>query len=83
MARDDNLASRVRATLSRVRGVEEKKMFGSLAFMVRGKMCVTARPERIMCRIDPELHDDAVKRKAWRTEATCTSTRKRSRRTPS
>lgn len=43
--------------------VEEKKMFGGIAFMVRGLMCVTARPERIMCRIDPETHDEAVSRK--------------------
>lgn len=37
-------------------------MFGSTAFLVRGKMCVTARADRIMCRIDPDLHDDAVAR---------------------
>lgn len=43
--------------------VEEKKMFGGIAFMVRGLMCVTARPERIMCRIDPETHDEAISRK--------------------
>ena len=35
--------------------------------MVRGKMCITARPERIMCRIDPALHDTALKRKGCRT----------------
>ena len=53
---------RVRDMLSRVSGVKEKRMFGSIAFMVRGKMCVTARAERIMCRIDPALHDAAVGR---------------------
>lgn len=42
--------------------LEEKKMFGGLAFMIRGLMGVTARPERIMCRIDPEMHDEWVKR---------------------
>src|SRR6266404_2251281 len=61
--RDNDLLSRVRATLARVRDVEEKKMFGGTMFMVRGKMCVSARAERIMCRIDPALHDAAVKRK--------------------
>ena len=42
-------------------------MFGSIAFMVRGKMCVTARPERIMCRIAPGLHDAAVERPGCET----------------
>lgn len=37
-------------------------MFGSLAFMVRGKLCIGARPDRLMCRIDPALHDAALKR---------------------
>jgi hypothetical protein len=30
--------------------------------MVRGHMCVAARPERIMCRVDPARHDELVKR---------------------
>lgn len=42
-------------------------MFGGTAFMVRGKFCVSARAERIMCRIDPALHDAALKRKGSRT----------------
>ena len=35
--------------------------------MVRGKMCITARAERIMCRIDPALHGAVLKRKGSRT----------------
>lgn len=35
-------------------------MFGSLGFMVRNNLCVTARPERLMCRIDPALHEQAL-----------------------
>lgn len=42
-------------------------MFGGTTFMVRGKMCVSARPERIMCRIDPAFHDRALQRKGCRT----------------
>ena len=42
-------------------------MFGGTAFMVRGKMCVTAREERIMCRIDPAVHDKALERPGCRT----------------
>ena len=66
-AGDEKLIERVRATLASVTGVKEKKMFGSIAFMVRGKMCVSARAERIMCRIEPTLHDAAVKREGCRT----------------
>lgn len=29
-------------------------MFGSVGFMVHGKLCLAARETRIMCRIDPE-----------------------------
>lgn len=62
MARNDDLVNRVRAALAQAPDVEEKKMFGSDAFMVRGKLCVGVRPERIMCRIDPALHDAALER---------------------
>jgi TfoX/Sxy family transcriptional regulator of competence genes len=65
--RDETLVDRVREALSGVPDVKEKRMFGSLAFMVRGKMCVTARAERIMCRIDPSFHDAALKRPGVQT----------------
>jgi TfoX/Sxy family transcriptional regulator of competence genes len=67
MTRDDTLVDRVRAALAGAPRVAEKKMFGGTAFMVRGKMCVSARPERIMCRLDPAIHDAAVERKGCRT----------------
>jgi TfoX/Sxy family transcriptional regulator of competence genes len=41
-------------------------MFGGTGFMVRGNLCITARPARIMCRIDPSTHDVAIKRKGCR-----------------
>lgn len=67
MPDNETLVSRVRIALEDVPNVKEKKMFGSIAFMVRGKMCVTARAARIMCRIDPALHDAAVKRNGCQT----------------
>lgn len=67
MQRDDTLVDRVRAALGRTPRVEERRMFGGTAFMVRGKLCVSARKERIMCRIDPALHDAALKRKGSKT----------------
>jgi TfoX/Sxy family transcriptional regulator of competence genes len=67
MAYDEELAKRVKAALGRVKPLEEKRMFGGLAFMVRGKMCVSVGKERIMCRIDPAIHDAALQRKGCRT----------------
>jgi TfoX/Sxy family transcriptional regulator of competence genes len=64
---DETLVERVRAALAGTRRVEEKKMFGGTAFLVRGKICVSARPERLMCRIDPAVHDAALERKGCRT----------------
>jgi TfoX/Sxy family transcriptional regulator of competence genes len=60
MPSSPSLVERVRSELSVVPGVEEKKMFGSIAFLVNKKMCVAARSERIMCRIDPALHSEAL-----------------------
>ena len=67
MPPDDALLHRVRVALGGAVEVEEKKMFGGIAFMVRGKMCVSVGRDRIMCRIDPTLHDCALERKGCRT----------------
>lgn len=42
MAFDEDLANRIREILSTVRGVDEKPMFGGLAFLVHGNMSVAA-----------------------------------------
>lgn len=54
MAYDESLAKRVRAALSKRRDVVEKKMFGGIAFMVRGHMSCGIAGSRLMVRIDPE-----------------------------
>jgi TfoX/Sxy family transcriptional regulator of competence genes len=66
MPYDDVLANRVKAALGRIRPIEEKRMFGGVAFMVRKKMCVNVGKDRIMCRIDPAIHDAALQRKGCR-----------------
>ncbi len=67
MPPSDALLQRVKTSLARVPRLEEKRMFGGVTFMVRGKMCVSVGKGRIMCRIDPVLHDAAVQRKGTRT----------------
>jgi TfoX/Sxy family transcriptional regulator of competence genes len=56
------LLERVGRLLAQAPEVEQKKMFGSVAFMVRRKMCVCVGKGRIMCRIDPALFDRACRR---------------------
>ncbi|MDX1883705.1 TfoX/Sxy family protein [Mycolicibacterium sp. 120270] len=42
MAYDEDLANRIRELLASQRGVEERSMFGGLAFLVSGNMAVVA-----------------------------------------
>jgi TfoX/Sxy family transcriptional regulator of competence genes len=67
MPYDEVLARRVKEALGRIRPLVEKRMFGGVAFMLRGKLCVTVGKDRIMCRIDPAIHDVALQRKGSRT----------------
>jgi len=61
-----DLIERVRAALRSVPEVSEKRMFGSTGFMIRGKLAIAARTERIMCRVDPMLQPDLLKRSGCR-----------------
>ncbi|MCW9705527.1 TfoX/Sxy family protein [Fodinibius salsisoli] len=67
MAYNEKLADRIRQALGHQRDVEEKKMFGGLAFMVHGKMCVTAGADRIMCRIAPDMHETVIDKEGCQT----------------
>lgn len=61
MAFDEALATRVRAALQGIEGITERCMFGGLAFMRDGQMCVTVGANRLMLRIDPQRHDELVR----------------------
>lgn len=67
MAYNDTIANRIRGALSHLSNVKEKKMFGGLAFMVDDKMCITAGADRMMCRINPAIHDEVIKRNGCHT----------------
>lgn len=54
VAYDEDLAWRIREALVGEPGIAEKRMFGGLAFLVRGKMAVAAGSEgALMVRTDP------------------------------
>lgn len=64
MAFDSTLADRLREYLAAYTDlhIEEKKMFGGLAFMVNDKMCVNVSGDKLMCRYDPDKVEEVSNR---------------------
>ena len=60
MAFDEGVAQRVRELLASRQDVGEKRMFGGLAFMVRGNMCCGVVGEELMVRVGPDAYDGAL-----------------------
>ena len=55
MAYDEDLANRIRELMASERGVEEKPMFGGLAFLINGNMSVAVSGQGgLMVRVPPE-----------------------------
>lgn len=62
MAFDTTLAGRVRELLNQHPNVAEKQMMGGLTFMVNDKMCVGVKNDDLTCRINPDAHEESLKR---------------------
>ncbi len=62
MAYDEKLADRVRSALARYRRITEKKMFGGLAFMLKGRMCCGVLNDDLVVRVGPEHYAVALTR---------------------
>jgi TfoX/Sxy family transcriptional regulator of competence genes len=65
MAYNQELTERVRALLIDVPHVTEKKMFGSIGFMVNGKLCLGVgdhQDHNMMVRVGIDAYADALKR---------------------
>ncbi len=58
MAYNIKLAAKLRTALSGISNVEEKKMFGGLAFLVNDKMCINVSGDKLMCRFDANMEDE-------------------------
>ncbi len=55
MAYDEDLADRIRELIAAEQGVEEKRMFGGLAFLINGNMSVAASGRGgLMVRVPPD-----------------------------
>ena len=66
MALDENLASRIRKSLAKRKGVVEKKMFGGIGFMVNGNMACGVMKDEMLVRVDPKETAAMVARPAAR-----------------
>ncbi|MDQ3359707.1 MAG: TfoX/Sxy family protein [Actinomycetota bacterium] len=61
MAYDDELANRIREVVHGEPGLSEKRMFGGLAFLVDGKLAVSASSMGgLLLRIDPRVTERLV-----------------------
>ena len=63
MAFNENLAARIRRHIGKRTGLVEKKMFGGLAFLLKGNMSVGVSSDEMIVRIDPAETEAAIKQK--------------------
>ena len=60
MAFDERLGDRMRDALSATREISEKRMFGGLCFLWRGKMFAGILGDELLLRIGPERQPSAL-----------------------
>ena len=66
MAYDEGLAQRLRESLEGRSGLSEKKMFGGLAFLIHGNMCLGVSGEELMVRVGADAYEEALAQPAAR-----------------
>jgi hypothetical protein len=60
MAFDEGLAERLREVLADQADLDEKKMFGGLAFMLNGNLAYGVIGDEMIVRVGPEGYDAAI-----------------------
>jgi TfoX/Sxy family transcriptional regulator of competence genes len=60
MAYDEKLAERIRVALADEPNVTEKKMFGGLAFLLRGNMACGVTQDDLMLRVGIDHYEEAL-----------------------
>jgi TfoX/Sxy family transcriptional regulator of competence genes len=60
MSYDESLAERIRESLAQRRGIAERKMFGSLVFMLDGNMLVGVWKDSLIARLGRDATTDAL-----------------------
>jgi TfoX/Sxy family transcriptional regulator of competence genes len=66
MPYDEALAEKVRRALAGVKGLHEKKMFGGIAFMVEGAMCIGVDKQDLIVRCEKSETDTLLKKRGVR-----------------
>jgi hypothetical protein len=61
MAFDESLAARIRDALTRRKGVEERKMFGGICFLLNGNLLVGVWKDSLIARLGPEEGEAALR----------------------
>jgi TfoX/Sxy family transcriptional regulator of competence genes len=59
---DENLASRIRAALGQLSGLEEKKMFGGIGFLINGNMACGVHKNNLIVRVGVAKYEEALSR---------------------
>lgn len=62
MAYDPAIADRIRRLLDGTTGLEERKMFGGLSFLVHGNMSVGVSGDELMVRVGQNRDEEALAR---------------------
>jgi TfoX/Sxy family transcriptional regulator of competence genes len=66
MAYNEKIADRIRDAIADRGGIEEKKMFRGMCFMLNGKMCICVNDDEIMCRVDPAVYETLLEKNGVR-----------------
>jgi hypothetical protein len=61
MAFSEELAERIRQGLARRKGIEEKRMFGGIDFLLHGNLLVGVWKESLIVRLGPDEGEQALK----------------------
>ena len=61
MAFDESLVARIRDALARKKGVEEKKMFGGVGYLLHGNMLVGVWKDSLIVRLGPNEGEAALR----------------------
>ena len=62
MGYDEGLAARIRQHLEESHGLQEKKMFGGLAFLLHGNMACGILGEDLIVRVGKEHYEESLQR---------------------
>lgn len=62
MAYDEGLAQRILDVLGERDGLEPKKMFGGVGYMLRGNMSVGVHKDELIVRVGPARYEEALGR---------------------